>query len=888
MAAEDAGTIEAKIVLKIAELKKDVVEAMKSLENLTTELKNTEKASESTGKNSQKAVKQLADNYEKSLKKIESSLKSNVIDEKEAAAARLKAGNDYIRSLTDQKTALEKNADQNAKQIAEIDTLIEKQQELNGTLEKGSGSIGGFGKVLGGDFMGAVQNAASGVKIFGVSLNTALGPIGIIIGAAIVVFKALSGVIGAAKEAGEKYAATLSKVYRKTENLSDETEDMSISISKAEEATATFNVILADVDFTARLVGKSFNWLKERLADFLVLIHAVSKEERAAIAEQEKFGHIYDSIDQAMQDYKKTKQEITILDEEAILTEKELAEERSHAIEGYIRQLVEQQAALSTSGATATESGKTRYKQIINEIALQKSALQVEKDKIAAFEKAENDAQDQRENDAGNSANIVEQVNLLKQAEEQYNKTLAQTASQRAAGYIDAQEEDRQRLQATNQYIEALSGIKDEYHELGSEAEEQAEAIRLLEAAQIEEAAKIKERIAYQKSLIKSNEDYIAALGDLDREYQTILSDAQKRAVLENESLSDYEKQVELLELQRQKAILELNARYAALEAQREEHGLTEQEIAERDRLTESINRNFSAMKDGIKEVEKVEEEIEEKAKGQTLAEKIIGHDAYKIGVSAVSSIMNVASAMMDVLQEQARRASAEVDRMLKENQEKIEEQRQAALEAAGFAEAQEAESMQAQIDRAREAGDQVLEYQLKRRQEEMRINEQYDALAEAEAEKAEREKANIEYEAAMQKHRLDITNAIVNAAQAIVMAWAQGGAISGAIFAGITAAATAAQIGIIASNPPEKPSFESGGIVPGQNYKGDNVLARVNSGELILNRAQQDSVAGQLAGGGVTHLTVVLQVDRREMAQTIFDIAGDGLVDMPLRLRGR
>ena len=41
---------------------------------------------------------------------------------------------------------------------------------------------------------------------------------------------------------------------------------------------------------------------------------------------------------------------------------------------------------------------------------------------------------------------------------------------------------------------------------------------------------------------------------------------------------------------------------------------------------------------------------------------------------------------------------------------------------------------------------------------------------------------------------------------------------------------------------------FASGGIVGGTSYSGDNVIARVNSGELILNMAQQDNVAKALS----------------------------------------
>lgn len=40
---------------------------------------------------------------------------------------------------------------------------------------------------------------------------------------------------------------------------------------------------------------------------------------------------------------------------------------------------------------------------------------------------------------------------------------------------------------------------------------------------------------------------------------------------------------------------------------------------------------------------------------------------------------------------------------------------------------------------------------------------------------------------------------------------------------------------------------YAQGGIIPGNSFSGDNLMANVNSGELILNRAQQDSIAGQL-----------------------------------------
>ncbi|MBD5113129.1 MAG: phage tail tape measure protein [Ruminococcaceae bacterium] len=47
--------------------------------------------------------------------------------------------------------------------------------------------------------------------------------------------------------------------------------------------------------------------------------------------------------------------------------------------------------------------------------------------------------------------------------------------------------------------------------------------------------------------------------------------------------------------------------------------------------------------------------------------------------------------------------------------------------------------------------------------------------------------------------------------------------------------------------------TFADGGIVSGSSYHGDSVLARVNSGEMILNKAQQSALYHSLKSGGVS-----------------------------------
>lgn len=75
--------------------------------------------------------------------------------------------------------------------------------------------------------------------------------------------------------------------------------------------------------------------------------------------------------------------------------------------------------------------------------------------------------------------------------------------------------------------------------------------------------------------------------------------------------------------------------------------------------------------------------------------------------------------------------------------------------------------------------------------------------------------------------------------------------------------AAVPAIVGLINAN---KNKFAKGGIVGGHSYSGDNNLARVNSGEMILNRAQQANLWGMLNGkqtAGSGQVEFIIRGDR-------------------------
>lgn len=79
-------------------------------------------------------------------------------------------------------------------------------------------------------------------------------------------------------------------------------------------------------------------------------------------------------------------------------------------------------------------------------------------------------------------------------------------------------------------------------------------------------------------------------------------------------------------------------------------------------------------------------------------------------------------------------------------------------------------------------------------------------------------------------------------AAQAVASLFSPGGL-------GMAALATLGSLAAFAAASwARSQKFAQGGIVGGTSYSGDNVIARVNSGELILNMAQQDNVANALS----------------------------------------
>lgn len=126
--------------------------------------------------------------------------------------------------------------------------------------------------------------------------------------------------------------------------------------------------------------------------------------------------------------------------------------------------------------------------------------------------------------------------------------------------------------------------------------------------------------------------------------------------------------------------------------------------------------------------------------------------------------------------------------------------------------------------------------------------------------EEYEKKKQEIDKKSAKETYRIQmwewtasILTASANIAQGITNAIATAGNIyAGIAMAALVGAAGAAQIATIIANKPIPPQFAQGGFVGGTSYTGDRVPAMVNSGEAILNSAQQKEFM-RLANGGMS-----------------------------------
>lgn len=129
----------------------------------------------------------------------------------------------------------------------------------------------------------------------------------------------------------------------------------------------------------------------------------------------------------------------------------------------------------------------------------------------------------------------------------------------------------------------------------------------------------------------------------------------------------------------------------------------------------------------------------------------------------------------------------------------------------------------------------------------------------------AEKQKEE-ELKQAKRNKALAIMEAVINTAVGIMKAVSENPMAGGLPGSAIAAAMGAIQIATIAAEP--LPQFATGGIVGGSDYN-DGIIARISSGEMILNKEQQSRLFDALSSGSNQSLGVDYEMMAAAMAAT-------------------
>lgn len=471
-----------------------------------------------------------------------------------------------------------------------------------------------------------------------------------------------------------------------------------------------------------------------------------------------------------------------------------------------------------------------------------------------------------------------------------YSDAMADRIAQARAAYINSETE---MIQGTRRLNSQLKSQREEM-------QREAEAARKAEQERARAAREAAQRAAEERAKrLKTQEDEIRALQDLTIEL--ITDEAQReRAKMQAEysrRIEDLKKRLETEKDLTAQAREAINGQVLLLERQLadglaalDEQRIKERAEAERKLAQETIDARIRA--------------IEDTAERETAQEK----ETLKRRVSALRERLQteagLTAEMRAQIEEQIALAEAEsakkveeitaaarkeaIQKTFSDMQKEMDNQFAAALLKAGD---NAAEAARVQLEAARAAYDELLRMDAETKAALYTSEADYTAaVIAAEAQVTEARKASGEavksqaqelastmqsvtgalsdlFESAAGdseeyekfKKAMAIVDAMISMATTIAAATAvstEGDPYTMAIRIATNVAAVTAQFAAVikairAATVPSKPTFATGGIVPGTSWSGDRVDARLNSGEMVINRKDQQRL-WELVSGGV------------------------------------
>ena len=263
--------------------------------------------------------------------------------------------------------------------------------------------------------------------------------------------------------------------------------------------------------------------------------------------------------------------------------------------------------------------------------------------------------------------------------------------------------------------------------------------------------------------------------------------------------------------------------------------------------------------------------------------------------------IVGILNAGMQLYSNSVRRETdilrRELDQRHRLLRESLERDMQARLHAKGLIEAATETQHERELELAIKTGDHRKILLAKNNLERFRIEDEFAQKKAELDEKMAKERAKLDYRAAVAAHRAQVVSSMASAAQAVLMAGMNKWPLPAIPMMALASSKSALQLAAVRAARPQLQAFDSGGIVPGHSFRGDRILARVNSGEMILNAEQQrrlfelansfnaDDPTQNSQKNRPIQINTVIELDGKEIAKKTFQLASLGNVF--IRARG-
>lgn len=412
-----------------------------------------------------------------------------------------------------------------------------------------------------------------------------------------------------------------------------------------------------------------------------------------------------------------------------------------------------------------------------------------------------------------------------------------------SAAAADAQEKFTTVWEMNLKLLDGTTGKLDEILKLGGEQAQLAAIYRVYLSGDIklsnDKINILEKQLNLSRSINQINADHASSELDSWRQRGLVSSEVIEEQKKGGKGLSDAQKQ---WAAERRSFLID-NANFVNQNTKSE----TELLNMEMENRIAAINRYRHASEDVSAKIAQTEEIYANKRRdieNQLIVDKINAFNGYAQSIGgALSGLLSSFQAYSDAVYQQ------KIDR--------LDAELEAELEAAGVSEETTVEQAQREYDIAQATGTE-LEKEEKRR-----------ALAKAKIEeKYEKEKAKLQYEAALTTWEFQRALAMIQFLQAPLnafsstLAWAKfpGGMALAGINAGVAALTAGVQYAAVQQAKPVAPKFAEGGIVPGTSFTGDRVTAQLNSGEMVLNQSQQARLFNAANGaGGSGNITIYL-----------------------------